>query len=247
MCRLLGIVANQPVDLEFSLERFKDFARDNPDGWWIGWYENGVPRIYKQGISALADKSTLSRISREVRSKIIIVHVREGTGAVSAQRNSHPFSYQSWLFAHNGSVDRNHLFSLLSEEYKRAVNGETDSEIYFYWILQNIFKYGNIIFAIDNALKQIIPKPHTGLNFLLSDGRRLYAFLYSKKSESYYSLYKLERKSEDAAPIELCSSKTSVVLRNKSKKTEKAVLICSEKLTRENWQEIGVGHLLMIG
>ena len=35
MCRLLGVIANQPVDLEFSLERFKKFANCNPDGWGI--------------------------------------------------------------------------------------------------------------------------------------------------------------------------------------------------------------------
>ncbi len=33
MCRLLGLVANKPVDLEFSLERFKEFATFQPDGW----------------------------------------------------------------------------------------------------------------------------------------------------------------------------------------------------------------------
>jgi len=40
MCRLLGLVANKPVDLEFSLVKFKEFASWNPDGWGIGWYEN---------------------------------------------------------------------------------------------------------------------------------------------------------------------------------------------------------------
>lgn len=246
MCRLLGMVANQPVDLEFSLERFKDLAKDNPDGWGIGWYEDNRPKIFKQGISALDPKSELARVSKKVRSRIIIAHVREGTGAVPAERNSHPFYYQNWLFAHNGSVDRAHLFRLLNEEYKQAIQGETDSEIYFYWILQNILKYGNIIFGIDNALKQIIPRPHTGLNFLLSDGQRLYAFRYSKRSKDYYSLYKLDRKSADPSPKELFSSKTNLLFRNKSAAQERAVLVCSEKLTQENWQEIGAGNILII-
>ena len=191
MCRLLGMVANQPVDLEFSIERFKNLARDNPDGWGIGWYEGNRPKIFKQGISALDRGSELSRVSQSVRSRIIIAHVREGTGAVPAGRNSHPFSHQNWLFAHNGSVNREHLFSLLSKGYRRAVKGETDSEVYFYWLLQNIVGCGNIIFGIDQALKQIMPRPHAGLNFLLSDGRRLYAFRYSKQSKDYYSLYKI--------------------------------------------------------
>ncbi len=32
MCRLLGVIANKPVDLEFSLTRFRRFGEENPDG-----------------------------------------------------------------------------------------------------------------------------------------------------------------------------------------------------------------------
>ncbi len=53
MCRLLGLIANKTVDLEFSLTRFRKFAKDNPDGWGIGWYEeDGSAKVFKQGISA---------------------------------------------------------------------------------------------------------------------------------------------------------------------------------------------------
>jgi len=47
MCRLLGLVANKPVDIEFSLQRFKKFAKNNPDGWGIGWYENNSPMSFQ--------------------------------------------------------------------------------------------------------------------------------------------------------------------------------------------------------
>lgn len=246
MCRLLGMVANRPADLEFSLKKFKDLARDNPDGWGIGWYENNRPKTFKQGISALDSRSELARISKTVRSRIIIAHVREGTGAVPADRNSHPFSYKNWLFVHNGSLDREYLLPLLDAEYRLAIQGETDSEIYFYWLLQNIIGCGNIVFGIIQALKGIMPRPYTGLNFLLSDGCRLYAFRYSKKSKDYYSLLRLERKCADSVPRELVSQKTGVSLRSKSGNQEQAVLICSEKLTSENWQEIGNGKILMV-
>ena len=92
MCRLLGIIANKPVDLEFSLERFKKFASWNPDGWGIGWYEGDEAKIFKQGISATAKGSKLPILSGNVKSKIIIVHVRKGTGAEPAERNFHTSS-----------------------------------------------------------------------------------------------------------------------------------------------------------
>jgi len=47
MCRLLGLVANKSVDLKFSLKRFKDFSKSNPNGWGIGWYENNYSNVFK--------------------------------------------------------------------------------------------------------------------------------------------------------------------------------------------------------
>jgi len=49
MCRLFGLVANKKVNVEFSfLEAdltFKELGSSNPDGWGIGYYENGNPNI----------------------------------------------------------------------------------------------------------------------------------------------------------------------------------------------------------
>jgi glutamine amidotransferase len=117
MCRLLGLVANKPVDIKFSLQRFKKFSTNNPDGWGIGWYENNSPMVFKQGISANDKGSQLPELSKEVRSKIIITHVRKKTVAPASVINSHPFQYKNWLFAHNGFVDGKYLLSLLKNEH----------------------------------------------------------------------------------------------------------------------------------
>lgn len=248
MCRLLGLAANKPVDFEFSLERFKEFATDNPNGWGIGWYESNMARVFRQGIGASDRESRLSVLSKEVRSKIIIAHVRrKGKGAAASKINSHPFQYRNWIFAHNGSVDREYLLSLLGEELAKEIEGETDSEVYFYWILQNIEACGNVIEGVKEAISKIRRKDHSGLNFLLSDGKTLYAFRYSGCRKDYYSLYKLERAPSSPGPLEFQSPETEALLRSKSLKGEKAVLVCSEKLTSdENWVEIGSGNLLEI-
>ncbi len=80
MCRLLGLVANRAVDREFSLGRFQELASSNPDGWGIGWYESGMARVHKESVPADDPESGYSTYSKEVRSKIIIAHVRRGTG-----------------------------------------------------------------------------------------------------------------------------------------------------------------------
>lgn len=246
MCRLLGINANKPVDLEFSLEKFKKFSNYNPDGWGLGWYENDQSKVYKQGISASDVHSKFPDLSKRVRSKIIIVHVRKGTGASPSEFNSHPFKHNNWLFAHNGSVDRDYLISLLKTEYKEHLKGETDSEAYFYFILQNIKEKGSVKEGITQAIGQAKKREYSGLNFLLSDGISLYAFRYSNRRKHYYSLYNLERDPSKSGSLEFVSQETQAVLRSKSLKNEKASLVCSEKLTEEEWEDIETGKLLKI-
>lgn len=249
MCRLLGLVANQPVDFDFSLSRadkpFKNLGMKNPDGWGIGWHEKEEAKIFKEGISTL-DCEKLPILAKDVHSDIIIVHVRQGTEAEPAERNSHPFRYKNWLFAHNGKVDKDYLRLLLPKIRKREIQGETDSEIYFYWILQNIVKCGNAIGGIKKAIHEVAKKDYTGLNFLLSDGKNLYAFRYSSISKDYYSLYILKRDPSDSGPLEFLSQETQALLRSKSLKGEKSILVCSERLTNERWKEINFGNILWI-
>ena len=247
MCRLLGIIANKPVDVEFSLERLRRLAYENPDGWGIGWYEDGEARIFKQGIPAIAYESKLPSLSKEVRSKVIIAHVRKGTEGGPSEQNSHPFKYENWIFAHNGSVDRDNLLSILVDKYKEKIEGETDSEVYFYWILQCIEEEGDIIKGIEKAVAEVVGKSYKGLNFLLSNGSTLFAFRYSDPSQkARYTLYKLERNPSKHEPIEFLSKETIALIRSKSLKGEKAVLICSEKLTKEKGTEIGFGNILIV-
>jgi len=250
MCRSLGVIINAPVDLEFSLLKadkpFRDFGYANPDGWGMGWYKNNFAQIFRQGISAKNRESQLPNLSKKVISKIIIVHVRKGTGAISSEVNTHPFMYKNWLFAHNGSVNREYLLSLLKEDYKNRLEGETDSEVYFYWILQCIEEGHDIIDGLREAINKTIKKNHSGLNFLLSNGKYLYAFRYSSCSKNYYTLYKLKREPSEPGPIELLSKETEALLHSKSLKGERAVLVCSEKLTTEKWEDITFGSLLII-
>lgn len=249
MCRLLGVIANQPVDLEFSLEleRFKELANRNPDGWGIGWYKNNESKVFKQGIAATSTESKLPAFSKSVRSKIIIVHVRKGTGAKPSEQNSHPFKYENWIFAHNGFVDKDYLLSLLTNEYKEKLKGETDSEVYFYWLLQCIDTEQDTVKGIKRAIESVVKREYSGLNFLLSDGSNLCAFRYSSKLIDYYTLYNLKRNSSEHGPIELFSKETKAIIHSKSLKGENAVLVCSEKLTYdEEWEEIRFGNLLII-
>lgn len=251
MCRLFGVIANRPVDLEFSFFKsdkpFKELGSNNPDGWGIGWYDDG-PDIYKEGISAIQSEQLPRRV-KEVRSRIIIAHVRHGTGAPPVRENSHPFSLDNLIFAHNGSVARDHLRDLLCEELKQELKGQTDSEVFFFWLVQNIREQNDmndIVAGVRSAVKEVRKHDHTGLNFLMSDGKKLYAFRYSNGNKDYYSLYYMVRNPTDKELFSLLSEETQALLKTKSLNDEKAVLVCSEKLTKEEWLEIPFGNILIV-
>jgi hypothetical protein len=69
------------------------------------------------------------------------------------------------------------------------------------------------------------------LNFIASDGRKLYALRYAKESLSYYTLYYLKRSTEGLRPEPL-SKETYQLVGAKLAVGEK-VVVASESLTEE--------------
>lgn len=246
MCRLFGLVANQPVDLEFSLvlgdETFTQLGKQNPDGWGMGWYEGSGPRLHREPISMSVSNSVSPLVHRTI-SSVFICHVRYATQGEPEEKNCHPFSRGSWLFAHNGCVEREDLLEQLDKQHRAAIAGDTDSEVYFHWILQNIESEGNVPDGFRSAVKNL--DGYTGLNCLLSDGKTLYAYRNAAKKGDYYSLFYLRRDPGGPAPETFRSKELSALINSKSLRDERAVLVCSEKLTEEDWQKIPLGCMLV--
>ncbi len=249
MCRLFGLRANRPVDLTFSLvEATKSFASlgsKNPDGFGVGRYRRDKPIIYKW--PGQADEcDALPDIVRD-SSKVWIAHVRRATNGGPAVKNCHPFQQGPWLFAHNGSIDDvDAVREMLDESRRSAIEGETDSEVYFQWVLQNIDAAGDIIEGIGSALDMVRSVRHLGLNFLLTDGHSLYAYRESAGDDDYYSLYYLCRGLSTPGPVEYRSQEVDALLESKALNHERAVLVCSEALSDEDWQPIPRRQLLVI-
>jgi predicted glutamine amidotransferase len=240
MCRLLGIIANKPVDVKFSMGYFRDLAEDNRDGWGIGWYEDDKAHLHKEKISAM-ESENFEPQSQKVSSRIVISHVRCMTRGEPSKENSHPFKHREWLFAHNGTVNREHLINLLNEEHRNALEGETDSEVYFHYILQCIEKNSDPVVGIQEALKEIRPLNKGELNFLLSNGKELYAFRWGN------TLFWLKRDPTEPGPLTYQSEETQALLESKALKGERAIVVCSEEISDEEWDPVKEGVLLRIG
>lgn len=189
MCELLGMSANVPTDICFSLTGLIErggVVGPHEDGWGICFYEGKAVRVFKDTKSS--SKSKIARFVKEypIKSHIVISHIRQANCGETSLENTHPFIREfwgrEWSYAHNGQLKD---FKRLELGYFNPV-GRTDSEYIFCYILDQVFKNFKTppkddeelwIFLAD-LCKSI--KPNGVLNLLFSDSKYLYCFCTTK-------------------------------------------------------------------
>lgn len=248
MCRLFGLMAAAPVGLEISMvdapAQCRALGQLNPDGWGLGFFEDGAPRMLKQVLPAQGEL-TREQAQGRAEARLFLAHVRRSSRAPRALGHCHPFTHDGWLFAHNGA-----LFPLLEKWVRSrvgAVNyeGHTDSEAIFRWILQNVEKAARPDEGIRAAVEPLVADGQfSSLNFLLAGPGVLYAFRYAVRSAGYYSLYYLHR--PPGSEMEATSRDVFSRLRTGGLARHRAVLVASEALTPEPWRALGMGELLCV-
>jgi len=247
MCRLFGLYANRNVDVRFSFykadESFVKQSCKNLSGWGIAWFDGKRWNIYKEP-RPLFQSSRAEELIKQVYGRIVVSHVRKATHGGETMENTHPWLYRGWVFAHNGIIDEKRLLDLLKSEY-RDLEGSTDSERFFHLIIQEIDKLGDPIKGIKSAVDKVKYIEFSSLNFIASDGKRLYALRYAAERENYYTLYYTERPGEP--PLHKLSEETGQLIEMKFAKGGKAVIIASECMTEENWRPIENKHLVVVG
>ena len=253
MCRLLGIVCNIAVDFEFTLPHFARLSDSNPDAWGIAWYTNEAA-VVKTGKGKLATSPELRELMVRVRSQILISHVRYATSEPLDERGAHPFKDHAlgrdWIFAHNGSIDR----AWLAPRLKKAPSLGPDSRFYFRYLIEEIEE--NAGKPAEETLAKCLPelKNHTtsALNFVMSNGAKLYAFCGFKDSpanERRYTLQLTRRPRIEPRQLPKSSSGYRQMLYAKLAKGERAILVCSEDVTKlegEVWEPLQNGKLVAI-
>jgi predicted glutamine amidotransferase len=228
MCRLFGLMSQSDVDVQYwmmdAVRPFVGWSEVHGHGWGIGWYENGAARVAKEPISALGSQK-FNETATDAKSHVFVCHLRKATRGEQTYCNSQPYNSGNWVFAHNGTVDREYLITRLTND-RRTIEGETDSEVYFHWLLHNLENGGveGLRFGIDEVKK----REFTALNFLLSDGHTLYAYWEQSTSAKmpyadYYQLYYSELPEQGGA-----------------------VAVCSERLNDDKWLRIPHGSLLIV-
>jgi len=154
MCRLLGFRSNIPMPLAYPLldasnalmKQSKNDSRDlaHPDGWGIGYYQNGEAVVHKNVAPAYED-AIFRQHARAISANNAIVHVRAASVGNITLQNAHPFRYQNWIWAHNGTV---RPFDDIYQQFVKQIDpkflahrqGQTDSEMCFLLFLTELAK-----------------------------------------------------------------------------------------------------------
>ena len=156
MCRLLGIIGADDAALRRVLnasEGFCDLSHKHQDGWGVAWYDVADElAVVKGALPAWTDEEYDSALA-SVEGDIAMVHLRRASAGIPVElHNCHPFAEGDVAFEHNGQFrvsDR--LGEFYAENGLRALQGTTDSELYFGLVLHFFGRTGSWPEAIVEA------------------------------------------------------------------------------------------------
>ena len=141
MCRLFGLTAGpHRVHTRFWLLEAPDSivaqSHRNADGTGLAFYEpDGEPVLDKEPLAAFEDSRFARRRATSARDLRRACPARVD-GRRCARRNTHPFTMDGRVMAHNGAISGLPLLEQELGGYRDKVLGDTDSERMFALITQ---------------------------------------------------------------------------------------------------------------
>ena len=258
MCRLYAFRGTEPTKVECGLVHAQNalMAQSRQDlsgsrhihGWGVAAYENSHPHVERQAWAAYHGEH-FQRAAARVYATVVIAHIRAATVGEPNLDNTHPFVHEHWTFAHNGTLPgfetvRHHLLEQTALDHKNAIKGQTDSEHLFHFILSRIEAAPErplaetVTLAASDVIgwcRKAAPDRKIGLNVMLTDGHNLVG------TRSGRTLYHLERGA--ILDCEICGFPH---VHHHPGSGYRAVLVASEPITHENWQEMREGSVYTI-
>ena len=208
MCRLLGIIGQTENWLEIVIAFSKQAenghvppTEKNKPGHKDGWgmaisnlkQTAMVPLIRQLGSAYEAPgyREALHRLPGQP--DIFLCHLRKASDIIPITLpNAHPFFHNGWAFIHNGTVFRAN--SLPRDKDLVLTSDDSDSEHFFQYLLTKINDRPPASPASETIVDAVssLRLDFTSVNFMLSNGRDLYAVRCFQKHESHYTLYYYE-------------------------------------------------------
>jgi len=178
MCRLLAYVSQTARAVEDLLgpadfASFRSLSHLHRDGWGMCWLADpdvtAIPDgeqlnslegrlVTKRSVSPAYGDPEFDELAARRLGAAGFVHLRWATsGLAIAESNTHPFLADGWAFAHQGSIGSPEcLEALLAPEWLGRCRGTTDSERYFFYLLQCVEREGNLVGGIRQAVTDIV-------------------------------------------------------------------------------------------
>ena len=210
MCELFALSCNRKDRAAFSLPLFARYHEPYWDGWGVGYYEGTHAKVVRNTDDPNYSES-FRRIVQQARSNVIVAHLRLATSGEVYPENCHPFRFRY--------LGRDWLFAhngTMYIDYPSRVEGDNDSARTFSFMMDRIGEYlregrfRGIYPAVKRATRELLETYSGTLNYLLSDSNALFAFYNHRR------MYMLRREKEYGG----------------------AILISTQRLTRENWVEL---------
>jgi len=258
MCRLFGMLsvkASNPRKYlledpcSIYVQSRADPRRRQRDGWGIGFYIDGVPTVVRSEKPVYMEYEKFSSTVGIASSRVVLAHIRQASNPRGLPKkqlisieNSQPFSYEKYIFVHNGTINMPDEVAECLGEWKGRVRGFNDSEVYFWYVVKEMTNGASFPEAIERFVKVLSvlwqgkrekcdhDRPYIGLNVLFSDGERLYA----------YCKYDIE----DESKLSLCL-KDQPIFQMSYLADSACLVVASEKTNHEDkWQVLKSGQLL---
>jgi len=153
MARMFGFIGNRADLGARVLEANRSLLKarrpeGEPLGWGLGFYQSGEVLLRRRPIDDRPEID-LVEAAEDIRTDVMIGHIRRASVGELRTENTHPFRYRAWLFAQTGTIVgferlRARLLESQPEFLRRNMRGETDSECFFYLFLSFLHDAGHL-------------------------------------------------------------------------------------------------------
>lgn len=193
MCRLLAVVTTAQNGWRQRLveapRSLRHLSHEHPHGWGVAVHtDDDGWSVDRQARAAFQDEGFVAAAERP--GTVLLAHVRQGTVGEVATRNTHPFKRGRWVFMHNGTIESTAWMRERSSVTRlEEVEGQTDSEQLFAWLLSRLDAAGLTEEACGEATDRVIrdalrearaARGSGAINVVLSDGHTLYAHRWGR-------------------------------------------------------------------
>ena len=233
MCRLMGYVSSKPETFADAvgenLSEFIELSSVHCDGWGISALDSGssTPELSRAPETARESRTFLTALSN-TNTDGALLHLRWATSGIPVgENNTHPFVHDGFTFIHNGAIyPKNALDEFIDKDLKTNIQGDTDSERYFFFLLTEIRKHG-VVEGVCSSVRKLRELDFSSVNaMLLSEDLFITICEHDPKRkpdwavEGYYDLF--------------------------YKKSASDVVVASSGWDQDGWVEIPNHHMLHV-